>query len=225
MSFFLNFRFYERNGLFSLTKFLTNTNDNERREKCLKAFVNISYYDEEEYKLKISDEGIIDILLDFIQNEVENTLEIRELCFTILSNLCKNCNKNKKLFRKKGGIELIINSLKDANIGVSPNYAVYTLSVLDCLWNAVLGNRKNENVFLENEVTLLYFEMNRKGLYVLMEFLEICGILQRKVALSCLSYIIENPRAINYFCDWNSSRTMINSTQLLIKLYELEDQR
>ena len=145
--------FYERNGLFSLTKFLTNTNDNERREKCLKAFANISYYDEEEYKLKISDEGIIDILLDFIQNDVENTLEIRELCYTILSNLCKNCIKNKKLFRKKNGIELIINSLKDQNIGISPNYALYCQSVLDCLWNAVLGNRKNENIFLENEVS------------------------------------------------------------------------
>jgi len=34
--------FYDRNGLFALTKFLTNTNDSERREKCLKAFANIS---------------------------------------------------------------------------------------------------------------------------------------------------------------------------------------
>lgn len=58
-----------------------------------------------------------------------------------------------------------------------------------------------------------------------MEFLETCGLLQRKMSLSCLCYLIENPKAINYFCDWNSSRTMINSTQLLIKLYELEDQR
>ncbi len=95
---------------------------------------------------------MIDILLDFIQNESENSLEIRELCFTILSNLCKNCTKNKKLFRKKSGIELIITALKDPNIGVSPNYALYTLSVLDCLWNSILGNRKNENNFLENEV-------------------------------------------------------------------------
>ena len=147
-------RFYERNGLFSLTKFLTNTNDNERREKCLKAFANISLYDEEEYKLKISDEGMIDILLDFIQNESENSLEIRELCFTILSNLCKNCAKNKKLFRKKNGIELIISALRDSNIGISPNYALYTLAVLDCLWNSVLGNPRNENSFLENEVVI-----------------------------------------------------------------------
>ena len=58
-----------------------------------------------------------------------------------------------------------------------------------------------------------------------MEFLETCGIFQRKIALSCISYLIENPKAINYFCDWNSSKTMINSTQLLIKLYEIEDSR
>ena len=120
----------------------------------MKVFANISLYDEEEYKLKISDEGMIDILLDFIQSEADNSLEIRELCFTILSNLCKNCSKNKKLFRKKNGIELIISALKDSNIGISPNYALYTLAILDCLWNAILGNRKNENIFLENEVII-----------------------------------------------------------------------
>ncbi len=43
------------------------------------------------------------------------------------------------------------------------------------------------------------------------------------MALSSLSYLIENPKSIPYFCDWNSTKTMINATQLLIKIYEKED--
>ena len=41
----------------------------------------------------------------------------------------------------------------------------------------------------------------------------------------CISFLIENPKAIPYFCDWNSGRTMINASQLLIKIYEAEDLR
>jgi len=89
---------------------------------------------------------------------------------------------------------------------------LFTLAVLDCLWNDILGNKKNEIWFLENE-----------GMYVLLEFLETCDDLQRKMSLSCLSNLIENPKAINYFCNWNSTKTVINATQLLIKLYDKED--
>ena len=52
------FSFDEKNGLFCLTKFLTNNNDPERREKCLRAFNNASNF-EETYKLKITEEGMI----------------------------------------------------------------------------------------------------------------------------------------------------------------------
>ncbi len=83
------------------------------------------------------------------------------------------------------------------------------MAILDCLWNAILGNRKSESVFLDNE-----------GLYVLLEFLELCDDMHRKMALSCLSFLIENPKSVSYFCDWNSSKTMINATQLLVKIYD-----
>ncbi len=99
-------------------------------------------------------------------------------------------------------------------MGISARYALYAVAILDCLWNAILGNRKSETIFLDNE-----------GLYVLLEFLESCDDMHKKMALSCLSYLIENPKAIPSFCDWNSSKTMINATQLLIKVYEKEDVR
>ena len=49
-------------------------------------------------------------------------------------------------------------------------------------------------------------------MYVLLEFLEECDSMHKKMALSCLSYLIENPKTISYFCDWNSGKTMINAT-------------
>ena len=54
--------FEEKKGIFCLTKFLSNANDMARREKCLKAFANASLF-EEEYKIKISEEGVMDYLL------------------------------------------------------------------------------------------------------------------------------------------------------------------
>lgn len=206
------FSFYEKNGLFCLTKFLTNNNDQERKEKCLKAFHNASLF-EEEYKLKITEEGIFDNLIDLLQHD-ENPVEIQELCFSIIANLCNECVKNKRIFRKKGGVDLIVNSLKDPRLINSSRYSLFTISVLDCLWNSILGNRKNENIFLDNE-----------GLYVLLEFLESSDVMHKKLTLSSLSFLIENPKAVNYFCDWNSSKSMINATQLLIRIYEKEDAR
>ena len=99
---------------------------------------------EEEYKLKIAEEGLFDTLTDFIQHDADASLETKELCFTILANLCKECQKNKKIFRNKGGIQLIIESLKDSNLGQQSRYSLYTFAILDCLWNAILGNKKNE---------------------------------------------------------------------------------
>lgn len=45
------------------------------------------------------------------------------------------------------------------------------------------------------------------------------------MSLSCLSYLTENSKTISEFLDWNSEKTMINATQLLLKLYSEEDDR
>ena len=57
--------FADKSGLFCLTKFLTNTTDQELREKCLKVLNNASLFDEE-YKIKITEEGVIDNLIEFL---------------------------------------------------------------------------------------------------------------------------------------------------------------
>ena len=108
----------------------------------------------------------------------------------------------------------MVNCLKDINVAVSARYVLYAVAILDCLWNSILGNKRNETAFLDNQ-----------GMYVLLEFLENCDQIRSKMALSSLSFLIENPKSIPYFCDWNSTKTMINATQLLIKIYEKEDSK
>ena len=88
------------------------------------------------------------------------------------------------------------------------------LALLNALWNAVLGSRRSEERFL-----------SAQGLFDLLEFIEACDYVHRKMALSCLSYLTENSKAIKEFLEWNSEKTMINATQLMIKLYSEEDEK
>lgn len=80
---------------------------------------------------------------------------------------------------------MVINSLKDQNVAKATRYALYTVAILDCLWSAILGDRKNEQIFLDNE-----------GVQVLLEFIEECDEMHLKMSLSCLSILIENPKSI-----------------------------
>lgn len=58
-----------------------------------------------------------------------------------------------------------------------------------------------------------------------MEFIESCDVIHRKLSLTCLSQLVENPKTATYFDDWNSIKTMRNSTGLLVKLYEEEEKK
>lgn len=82
------------------------------------------------------------------------------------------------------------------------------LALLNCLWNAVLGSRRSEEVFI-----------NSQGVFDLLEFVQICAYSHRKMALSCLCFLVENQKAVNEFLDWNGESTMVNATQLLIRIY------
>ena len=43
------------------------------------------------------------------------------------------------------------------------------------------------------------------------------------MSLSCLCFLTENPKVVTEFLDWNGENTMVNATQLLIRLYSEED--
>jgi hypothetical protein len=58
----------------------------------MKALLNTSTYDY--FKKDFADKGIVDILLDIVQNSKENPLDMREMAFNIISNISKDCRPN-----------------------------------------------------------------------------------------------------------------------------------
>jgi hypothetical protein len=139
---------------------------------------------------------------------------MRETAFNIISNISKDCRPNQKEFRRKGGIEILKENLQYSEVDQTGNASTFLLSVLDCLNNSVFGNKRSELHFLDIE-----------GVYVLLDLIESCETSLKRLTLSSLCTILENNKSFQYFVEWNSSKTTINATQLLIKLYEEEDNR
>jgi len=126
---------------------------------------------------------------------------MREIAFNIISNISKDCRPNQKEFRRKGGIEIIKENLAFQNVEQTGNASTFLLSVLDCLNNAVFGNKRSELHFLDIE-----------GVYVLLDLIENSEYALKRLSLSSLCTILENNKSFQYFVEWNSSKTTINAT-------------
>ena len=167
------------------------------------------------FKIEFQQNSLIQTLLSVIKDQTEpGTLYLRELSFNILSSVCKDCRENQKIFRRVDGIEALKDNLCCAEVDQSGNATTFTLAVLDCLQNSVYSNKRSELHFLDIE-----------GVQVLLDLIESCEYTLKRLSLSCLCTILENPKSFQYFVEWNSHRTSINATQLLIKLYQEENTR
>ena len=195
-----------------MIRFLSKYSDIERRLACSKAILNAAGHDF--FKKEFAEEGIMDILMDVIQNKKDNTLELREYAFNIFSRLCKDFRPNQKEFRRKGGIEIVMQNLAVSFPNEKGNVFTFVLAVNDCLWNAVYRNKRSELHFIDIG-----------GVFALLDMLEACDEVHKRVLLSSLSTILENPKAVPMFQDWKSSKGRTNGSQLLIKLYSEEDDR
>lgn len=141
-------------------------------------------------------------------------LALRELSVTILSAICKNNRENQKVLRRCDGLETLIANMQYKEVDHSGNSITFLGSVLDCLSNAVFGNKRSELHFLDVE-----------GVYVLLDLIETCDYTVKRLAVSCLCTILENAKAFSYFVEWNSKTSTMNASQLLIELYKNEDKR
>jgi hypothetical protein len=111
-------------------------------------------------------------------------LDLREYAFNILSNLCKDNRDNQKEFRRKSGIEHLKVNLAYSEVEQSGNASTFLLSVIDCLSNAVFGNKRSESHFLDID-----------GVYVILDLAETCEPSLKRLCLSALCTILENPKS------------------------------
>lgn len=128
--------------------------------------------------------------------------------------MCIDNKLAQKEFRRKGGIETLKNNLNYLNIiDQLGNQKIYILVVLDTLWNAIIGNKRNEEQFIEMD-----------GLFTLFELLEQSDDIHMKIILSCISSLVDNKRSFSYFIQWKSNtNSNLDATRLLINIYRTED--
>ena len=200
-------------GYSTLIKFLQIYQDKDRKTLCLKTINNIINSDL--IKKDLTEEKLIDFLLEII-NSNENSLESREYAFNIISQMCVDNKLAQKEFRRKGGIEILQKNLNYQNVlDQIGNQKLFILVVLDCLWNAVIGNKRNEEQFIELD-----------SLSTLFELLEQSDGIHIKIILSCIASLVDNKRSFSYFIQWKSkTNSNIDTTKLLINIYRAEDEK
>lgn len=186
--------------------------DYKRQMACMRALLQASKY--EIFKKDLNNSGLIDVLIGIIEQGVDVNLDLRESAFNIISNLCRDNRENQKEFRRKNGIENIKQNLAYSQVEQTGNASTFLLSVLDCLSSSVFGNKRSELHFLDIE-----------GVYVLLDLAESCEQSLKRVCISSLCTILENAKSFQYFVEWSSSKSQLNSSQMLIKLYKDEDNR
>ena len=83
-----------------------------------------------------------------------------------------------------GGIEVLRTNLTFKEVDQSGNSTTFLSAVLNCLSNAIFGNKRSELHFLDIN-----------GICVLLDLIESCDYSLKRLALSCLCTILENPKA------------------------------
>lgn len=204
-------RIYQLGGHLVLANFLMTYDDKPRRKACMYALQSICKFDMFKPELPMLIETLIGVVAD---TQAEGSLQLRELSLNILSGICKDQRDNQKLFRRKNGIELVVQSLQYDEVDQSGNSITFLVAVLDCISNAVFGNKRSEIHFLDIE-----------GVQNLLNLVENSEYTIKRLALSNLCTILESTKSFKYFVEWNSKKTSINATQMLINLYAKEDVR
>jgi hypothetical protein len=129
--------------------------------------------------------------------------------------MCANHKLAQKEFRRKGGIEILKKNLNYQEVSNQfGNQKLFILVVLDCLWNSVIGNKRNEEQFIEFE-----------GLNTLLYLLEQPDDIHVKIILSCIASLVDNKRSFSHFIQWktSSANSNLDATKLLIGVYRSED--
>merc|ERR1719261_1206940 len=136
-----------------------------------------------------------------------------QLCISVLAGLCSKHEENCREFRKKGGVEAIREEVIYKPDETTDNHLYCTLCVVDCIWCAIVGTRKNEVRFLD-----------AGGLFALLDVLEIAPLLLKRQIIGCLADLVQYRRAAKLFVQWNSQVTMKGALKILLELWQSEQE-
>jgi hypothetical protein len=201
--------FREATGNSIVLQLLQETNSREVQKKCLH-LLQIAVRMGPEFAEELGQLGAVGALIELFTDR-DVPMSGRQLCISVLAGLCKGHNENCREFRKKGGVEAIREEVLYRPDETTDNHLYCTLCVVDCIWCAIVGTRKNEVRFLD-----------AGGLFALLDVLEIAPLLLKRQIIGCLADLVQYRRAAKLFVQWNSQVTMKGALKILLELWQNE---
>jgi len=203
--------FREAQGNSIVLTLLQETNSRDVQKKCLH-LLQIAVRMGPEFAGELGELGAVGGLVELFTDK-DVPMSGRQLCISVLAGLCKGHEANCREFRKKGGVEAIREEVVYRPDETTDNHLYCTLSVVDCIWCAIVGNRKNEVRFLD-----------AGGLFALLDVLEIAPLLLKRQIIGCLADLVQYKRAAKLFVQWNSQVTMKGALKILLELWQSEQE-
>ena len=212
----------EHNVVEILVNFIDKQREDSRVVTAINALTKLTVSGGQKIKDKFSSTNALDILTDVI-NTTEGQLTLSEddlirlkaAAFDSLAEACSECHiRNQSLLAQKGLIEVMVIYLKNSKMYSGEKNTILIIAFFKALWNIVLENNRNQEIFLESD-----------GFYSLMEFIEGVSYHQKKQPLSFLASLLDDRVSLRYFEEWISPASGLTSTHLLLKLYREEDAR
>lgn len=203
--------FMEAEGNSTVLQLLQATRSREVQKKCLH-LLQVAVRMGKAFAEKLGQIGAVGTLVELFTDK-DNPMTSRQMCASILATMCKECPANAREFRKKDGVEAMRDEVIYRPGETTDNHLFYSLCVVDCIWNAVIGTRKNEIRFLD-----------AGGLFALLDCLEVAPMILKRQIIGTLADLMEYKKAAKLFTQWNSQVTMKGALRLLLELWQSEQE-
>jgi hypothetical protein len=203
--------FINANGNSIVLQLLQETNNREVQKKCLH-LLQIAVRMGPEFAEELGKFGAVGALIELFTDR-DVPMNGKQLCISVLAGLCSGHAENCREFRKKGGVEAIREEVVYRPDETTDNHLYCTLCVVDCIWSAIVGTRKNEVRFLD-----------AGGLFALLDVLEIAPLLLKRQIIGCLADLVQYKRPAKLFVQWNSQVTMKGGLKILLELWQNEQE-
>eukprot|EP00405_Crypthecodinium_cohnii_P039201 CAMPEP_0206544990 /NCGR_PEP_ID=MMETSP0325_2-20121206/11866_1 /ASSEMBLY_ACC=CAM_ASM_000347 /TAXON_ID=2866 /ORGANISM="Crypthecodinium cohnii, Strain Seligo" /LENGTH=983 /DNA_ID=CAMNT_0054043883 /DNA_START=330 /DNA_END=3281 /DNA_ORIENTATION=- len=203
--------FLEASGNSIVLQLLQATRSREVQRKCLN-LLQVAVRMGPKFPEELGQLGAVGLLIELFTDK-DNPMGSRQLCASVLAGLCAENAENRREFRKKDGVEAIRAEVVYRPDETTDNHLFYTLCVVDCVWSAVVGTRKNEIRFLDSG-----------GLFSLLDVLEVSPLLLKRQIIGCLADLLLYRKAAKAFTQWNSQATMKGALKILLELWQSEQE-
>eukprot|EP00927_Polykrikos_kofoidii_P077957 TRINITY_DN74838_c0_g1_i1.p1 TRINITY_DN74838_c0_g1~~TRINITY_DN74838_c0_g1_i1.p1 ORF type:complete len:946 (+),score=137.35 TRINITY_DN74838_c0_g1_i1:126-2840(+) len=201
--------FLQAQGNATALQLLQATRSREVQRKCLH-LLQVAVRMGPAFPEELGQLGAVGALVELFADK-DNPMSSRQLCASVLAGLCKGHPENCREFRKKDGVEAAREEVAYRPDETTDNHLFYTICVVDCVWCAIVGTRKNEVRFLD-----------AGGLFTLLDVLEVAPLLLKRQIIGCIADLVQYRKAAKLFVQWNSQITMKGALKILLELWQNE---